>query len=98
MTEDGSGYDANRRLAGRTCIVTGAASGIGRAIARLFARHGANVIVADIGETVLEGAAPTVDLIRSEGGAAVFRQTTCPTRRPSTLSSPTRSGATAASS
>lgn len=32
-------------LAGKTAIVTGASSGIGRAAARLFARNGANVVV-----------------------------------------------------
>ena len=64
-----------RRLAGQTCIVTGAASGIGRAIARLFARHGAQVVVADISETVLEGGAPTVATILEEGGQAIFLHT-----------------------
>ncbi|ACL62934.1 SDR family NAD(P)-dependent oxidoreductase [Methylobacterium nodulans] len=67
--------DGNRRLAGQTCIVTGAASGIGRAIARVFARHGAHVVVADISETVLEGGEPTVKLIAHEGGSASFRKT-----------------------
>ncbi|WP_375460289.1 SDR family NAD(P)-dependent oxidoreductase [uncultured Enterovirga sp.] len=64
-----------RRLAGQTCIVTGAASGIGRAIARLFARHGAQVVVADVSETVLEGGAPTVATILEDGGQAIFRHT-----------------------
>ena len=36
------------RLANKTALVTGAASGIGRATAELFAAHGANVVVADI--------------------------------------------------
>ena len=75
MADASAEYDANRRLAGRTCIVTGAASGIGRAIARLFARNGATVVVADVTEAVLEGGDPTVALIRNEGGAAIFRQT-----------------------
>lgn len=37
-----------KELAGKTCVVTGAAAGIGRATAELFAEHGANVVIADI--------------------------------------------------
>jgi NAD(P)-dependent dehydrogenase (short-subunit alcohol dehydrogenase family) len=36
-----------RRLDGKTAIITGAASGIGRAAARLFAQHGARLVLAD---------------------------------------------------
>ncbi len=39
----------DRSVAGRTVIVTGAASGMGRATAHLFADEGANVVVADLG-------------------------------------------------
>ena len=39
-------------IAGKTAIVTGAANGIGRAIARHFAEMGANVMFADIDETL----------------------------------------------
>lgn len=55
------------RLAGKTAIVTGAASGIGRGIATLFAQEGARVVVADIDDD--GGAAVAGEL----GGAAVAR-------------------------
>ncbi len=64
-----------RRLDGRVAIVTGAASGIGRAIAGLFASHGARVVVADVTETVIEGGMPTVEAITRDGGTALFQQT-----------------------
>jgi NAD(P)-dependent dehydrogenase (short-subunit alcohol dehydrogenase family) len=45
-------------LAGKTALVTGAASGIGKAIALLYAQHGANVLVSDLdaekGQVVVE--------------------------------------------
>lgn len=63
------------RLAGRVCIVTGSASGIGRAIARLFARHGAHVVIADVTQDVIEGGAPTAALIAQDGGSALFHRT-----------------------
>ena len=67
------------RLENRTAIVTGAASGIGRAIARRFAREGASVVVSDIRETPIwapEGDdLPTTGAILAEGGRAEFVQT-----------------------
>lgn len=55
------------QLQGRTAIVTGSASGIGRATARRFAREGATVVVADVDEA---GADETTTTIENEGGTA----------------------------
>ncbi|WP_136591123.1 SDR family oxidoreductase [Salinigranum halophilum] len=52
-------------LAGKTAVVTGGASGIGREIAAALARDGANVVVADRRETPREGGPPTVERIES---------------------------------
>lgn len=49
--------DTVKRLQGRSAIVTGGASGIGRAIAALFAEEGARVVVGDINEDALAVAA-----------------------------------------
>jgi NAD(P)-dependent dehydrogenase (short-subunit alcohol dehydrogenase family) len=42
------------RLCGKSAVVTGAAKGIGRATAELFAREGARLVVTDVDETGLE--------------------------------------------
>jgi glucose 1-dehydrogenase len=60
-----------KRLEGKVAIVTGAASGIGRAIAVLFAREGARVVVADIIDEPKEGGMPTEGLITQSGGEAI---------------------------
>ncbi|MFQ5566725.1 MAG: SDR family NAD(P)-dependent oxidoreductase, partial [Paracoccaceae bacterium] len=62
------------RLKDHTVIVTGAASGIGRAIAIRFASEGAYVLLADLAEEERGGGAPTLDVIRSAGGNADFLQ------------------------
>ncbi|HVD46934.1 MAG TPA: glucose 1-dehydrogenase [Candidatus Limnocylindria bacterium] len=56
------------RLDGKICVITGAGSGIGQASARLFAREGAQVVVADVDD---RGAKGTVAEIRKAGGQAV---------------------------
>jgi NAD(P)-dependent dehydrogenase (short-subunit alcohol dehydrogenase family) len=58
------------RLAGRVALVTGAASGIGRASARLFAEEGARIVCFDRAETVAE----TARMITGAGGTAVAIQ------------------------
>lgn len=63
------------RLENKLAIVTGAASGIGRAIARRFAAEGASVVIADITEAPKEGGEPTADLITVAGQQALFRHT-----------------------
>ncbi|GAA1001489.1 SDR family NAD(P)-dependent oxidoreductase [Subtercola frigoramans] len=54
-------------VAGRSAIVTGAGSGIGRAVALELAKNGTSVIVSDVR---LEGARAVVDEIRAAGGVA----------------------------
>ncbi len=56
----------------KTVIITGAASGIGKAAAELFATKGANVVVSDIQES--EGAKVVKD-INAKGGIASFFKT-----------------------
>ncbi|MBC2208404.1 SDR family oxidoreductase [Listeria booriae] len=56
------------KLAGKVAVVTGAASGMGRQIAELYAKEGAKVVVADI---QLEEAQKTVDEIKANNGEAL---------------------------
>jgi NAD(P)-dependent dehydrogenase (short-subunit alcohol dehydrogenase family) len=58
------------RFIGKTILVTGGATGIGRATAQAFAAEGASVMVGDIDGRATE----TVDLIRAAGGTADFHR------------------------
>ena len=57
------------RLAAKVAIVTGAGSGFGEAIARLYAEEGARVVLADINDAASEQVA---DGIRAAGGDAIY--------------------------
>ena len=57
----------SRSVQGLTALVTGAASGMGRATARVFAAEGANVAVTDFNH---EGARAVTEEIAANGGSA----------------------------
>jgi len=57
------------RLADKVTIITGAGGGMGRVAARMFAKEGARVVVAEFGEAA---GRETVDLVKGDGGEATF--------------------------
>ena len=60
------------RLEGKVAVITGAASGIGRATAVLFAREGASLVLADVMEEELK---ESLRLVEDVGGTAIIRRT-----------------------
>lgn len=60
------------RVPGKLAVITGAASGIGRATAELLAAEGAQVVIGDVNES---GAGETVSHIKKLGGTAWFVRT-----------------------
>ena len=56
------------KLKDKSAIITGAASGIGKEIALVFAREGANVVIADLNKDAAEA---TANEIRASGGQAM---------------------------
>jgi NAD(P)-dependent dehydrogenase (short-subunit alcohol dehydrogenase family) len=61
-----------RKMDGKVALVTGAASGIGRATASAFAQEGTKVVAADI---AAEGGEATAAMIKKDGDDAVFVKT-----------------------
>src|SRR5581483_4775956 len=59
-------------LEGKVAVVTGGASGLGRATVELFAEHGAAVVVADVHD---ERGAETVAAVQAAGGSASYLRT-----------------------
>src|ERR1700712_340931 len=63
-------YRGSGKLDGKVAIITGAASGIGRAVAIAFAREGADIVLSYLNED--EDAASTADWIHKAGRRAVI--------------------------
>src|SRR5690242_17855210 len=67
----GRTMEPGKRLPGKVAIITGGASGIGEATARLFAAHGASVVLCDLQD---ELGAKVAGEIVAAGGTAEYRQ------------------------
>ncbi len=67
-------YRGSDRLAGKVAIVTGADSGIGRAVAVLFAREGADIVIVYFADEETQDAQKTRSIVESEGRKAICIQ------------------------
>lgn len=59
-------------LDGKVALITGGGSGIGRATARIFAREGARIVLADVADV---GGNETLKMVREAGADAIFVKT-----------------------
>jgi 3-oxoacyl-[acyl-carrier protein] reductase len=66
---------------GKTILITGAASGIGRATAKIFAREGANVVCADINEDGVKETVAQVNAVAGQSNSRALALTTDVTKR-----------------
>ena len=73
-----------RLLGGRIALITGGASGQGRAAAVLFAEHGARIVVADIDD---DGAGDTIAMVDDVGSSGIAVHADI-SRRAATVSTP----------
>src|SRR5688500_6380741 len=77
MTESSVGVRSGR-LRGKSALITGAAAGIGRATAELFAREGARLVLADINT---DGLSALRDSLADVTGDVALVRATCRSRR-----------------
>ena len=62
---------SQRKLDGKVAMITGGGSGLGRAIAQLFSKEGAHVVVVDVDRN---GGETTVKMLKEVGGNALFAE------------------------